>query len=783
MFKLESIFVCKQMNKFLFLFLFVFAVNLHCAAQQAKIDSIEKVLENEDLHDSLRVFSINGLAFNYRRTNPEKTFELAHQALQMAEKLGLEKEKGRSMRMLGAYHYKKSNYDSSIHYHEVSASIFRKIGNKREEAFSKGNLAICYDTRGEYEKSIPIYNEILVLFEQMKDTFAMENVYHNIGVAYERKGNPSLASEYFIKSLKFAELINDKEGMGYAYGSLANLYQDIDSTEKSFYYENKSLEVRKEIGDSLGVAMSESKLAGDYMRRGEPEKAVHLINSAVNALRKMGDEHQLIKSLENRARIFEELNRFVKAEADLREAFNLAVKNGEVDQSGKTGRKLAAFLIDRKKYDEAKQLLKNAIQISQSLNSPENLMRSYKEMALLDTLTGDFKAGFRNYLRYQLLKDSLDNNEYRKQVTQLEALYRAEKKEAENQKLIESHLRDEAELSTQRSEIFGLIAVAVFLLAIAAIYYLNHKKEKTARILLGEKNEEILQQKEEISTQAERVRQANEELSITSEALMTSHDELERKNADITASINYASRIQRAILPFAGRIQRVFPHYFILFRPRDIVSGDFYWFQEKDDKGFFVAADCTGHGVPGAFMSMIGSSLLDQIVLEKQILQPDQILQHLHEGVRAALQQDDTENPDGMDMSLVVREKGANTIQFAGAKNQGLLVRGESDFEVLQADRQAIGGGNRFKNVSFTKCEAEVNPGDMLYLFSDGYRDQFGGEKKKKMGRRKFYQMLMENSQLPLETQQTLLASFFDTWLKDGNEKQLDDVLVVGFRF
>ncbi|HTL80821.1 MAG TPA: triple tyrosine motif-containing protein, partial [Bacteroidia bacterium] len=257
--------------------------------------------------------------------------------------------------------------------------------------------------------------------------------------------------------------------------------------------------------------------------------------------------------------------------------------------------------------------------------------------------------------------------------------------------------------------------------------------------------------------------------------------ELAQKNADITASIQYARRIQVAMLPEMEFIVRHFPESFVLYKPKDIVSGDFYWFGEKNGLSIFAVADCTGHGVPGALMSMIGHDLLNQIVLEKGTTDPGEILNSLNEGVRAALKQDqhDQDTADGMDIAVCVLDKKKHELSFGGALRPLIFIR-KSLLSKIESDRFPIGGTHDTKDKKFSTHKILVEKGDALYLFSDGFADQFGGERGKKFMMKHLLEKLRQIHELPMQLQSAELEETFDTW-KEGLQ-QVDDVLVVGVR-
>lgn len=257
--------------------------------------------------------------------------------------------------------------------------------------------------------------------------------------------------------------------------------------------------------------------------------------------------------------------------------------------------------------------------------------------------------------------------------------------------------------------------------------------------------------------------------------------ELAQKNADITSSIQYAKRIQSAILPDLDAIFGHLPQSFVLYKPKDIVSGDFYWFAERNGKCIIAVGDCTGHGVPGALMSMIGHNLLNQIVLEKGVIEPDQVLNRLNEGVRAALKQDyhEQDTTDGMDIAICTIDKAKREVLYAGALRP-LIVMRKVVMSKVESDRFPIGGSQDTRDRKFTLHRFPVDPGDTLYMFSDGYADQFGGEKGKKFMMKNLLQKLVAISHLPMDEQARLLEETFEEW--KGEYQQVDDVLLVGIR-
>jgi serine phosphatase RsbU (regulator of sigma subunit) len=257
-------------------------------------------------------------------------------------------------------------------------------------------------------------------------------------------------------------------------------------------------------------------------------------------------------------------------------------------------------------------------------------------------------------------------------------------------------------------------------------------------------------------------------------------DEIEEKNKEITDSIHYASRIQSAILPPADNLESNVSDHFILYMPRDIVSGDFYWINSDKNKLITVAADCTGHGVPGAFMSMLGVAFLNEIVKKNDQTRADEILNQLRVSIIKSLRQTgkEGENKDGMDIALCVYDLEKMKLQFAGANNPLYHIRNE-ELLVYKADKMPIGIHSRV-NENFTLQEIDLIKGDIFYTFSDGYIDQFGGPEEKKFLSKQFREFLLTIHKENLKTQQQLLKEKIIDWM--SNTTQIDDILVMGIK-
>lgn len=290
---------------------------------------------------------------------------------------------------------------------------------------------------------------------------------------------------------------------------------------------------------------------------------------------------------------------------------------------------------------------------------------------------------------------------------------------------------------------------------------------------LRKQNESIISQLR--SREEELTRLVNER----TKELQIKNEQITIKNREITDNVNYARRIQSAILPEDEKIKAAFPESFVLYKPKDIVSGDFYAHFSLAETEIIITADCTGHGVTGAFLSVVGNSLLRQIINERMITDPGKILDLLHEEMITVLNQRNNDSTDGMDIAICALDKKTKALRYASA-NRPLWIARSGEMLTFSPDKYPVGGTQIHHEKDFTSHEIQLQSGDTFYIFSDGYADQFGGEAGKKVMTKKFRELLLSMQSEQMEKQKELLHVFFESW--KGEMEQVDDVLVIGVR-
>jgi serine phosphatase RsbU (regulator of sigma subunit) len=388
-----------------------------------------------------------------------------------------------------------------------------------------------------------------------------------------------------------------------------------------------------------------------------------------------------------------------------------------------------------------------------------DLVDCYRSLSQIKEKAGNTGEALQYYKLFAEMKDSMINDNKTKFISNLQEDYEINKKEQENKVL---QAQNEVSATTiKQQKLVSYFITAGLLLAIALAFFIfrGYRQKQKA-------NEIIMHQKEEVEKQ----KSIAEEKSII----------VEEKNKEILDSIHYAKRIQSALLTSEKYMKKILPEHFVFYKPKDIVSGDFYWSVKHHDKIYFAAADCTGHGVPGAFMSLVGISFLNEILVEKKIYSPEKILDQLRDDIIRTLNPEESieETKDGMDIVLCCYDPDTKELQFAAANNPLYLIRNGKLTE-YKADKFPV-GKYYGEMLPFTLQSIPLQPGDLIYTFTDGYADQFGGPDGKKYKYKQLQNLLLSFHAQPMEKQKQKLDDEMIAW--KGNLEQVDDILIIGIK-
>lgn len=404
-----------------------------------------------------------------------------------------------------------------------------------------------------------------------------------------------------------------------------------------------------------------------------------------------------------------------------------------------TNNNIARLYLNLGKITEARKHLFTSLSIAKGSGAKEGLMRNYQLLAACDSAEGNWKSAYRNHQLFISYRDSLDNEETRRKSLQTELTYQFEKKEALAK--AEQAKKDAVAAEEKQKEKTIRYAIIGGLLLVLLVLVVVFRSLKVTR-----KQKLVIEQQKHI---------------------------VEESRREIVDSINYAKRIQMALLANKELLDANLRSYFLLFNPKDIVSGDFYWATTYENKFYIAVCDSTGHGVPGAFMSLLNIGFLSEAIKEKRITEPHNVLNYVRERLVKSIGNDGQQ--DGMDAVLLCIEKNSSHITYAAANNEPVLVR-NNEVKLLPKDKMPVGKGDRQE--SFNLYSFYLQEGDAVYLYTDGYADQFGGDKGKKFKYKQLNELLVSIHKETPEQQKKILDNTFSKW--KGSLEQVDDVCVIG---
>ena len=620
---------------------------------------------------------------------------------------------------------------------------------------SKINTLIHLSDNYQYNnlnKAIECVNEALKLSIKLniQKKIALANL--RLGTFYIRKMNYGAASNCTFKALQIYNNLKIELGVEGCYNCIGDLYSSEKNYDEALLYYNKALSISKQFDEKSETSLIYNNIAVIYIYLNKYTEALEIYNKALEIDELLKNDRHIASAYSNIAIVYyymgnsslaiEYIKKAIKIYKDIDYKPELYAQYGN----------LGELYLNQKKYNEAETALLTAMNNITEITDKNFIKDLFNNLSTLYEKKNNFKKAVEYARLSSAFQDSMFNEDNIRGSFELTAKYESDNKELQinnlkkDEALSEEQLKHEANFKIYLS-IFGIIT-ALFAFV---IFRGNIQKRKS-----------------------------NKKLSLA-------YEQLEEKNKSITDSINYSKHIQDASLPSKELREKLFKEIFIHFKPKDIVSGDFYFFHKTDQSVFIAAADCTGHGVPGAFVSMIGSEKLEDAV--SQTNNTSEILKLLNKRVKTSLHQSETNETtrDGMDIALVRIDQpgfqnlsGISTVHYSGANRPIWIIRkGQSKIEEIKATKKAIGGFTE-DNQFFETHELKLQQGDTLYIFTDGYADQFGGTDGKKLMTKRFKEILVEMQNKTMQEQEKQLNTFIDNWR--GNKEQVDDILVIGVR-
>ena len=635
---------------------------------------------------------------------------------------------------------------------------------KKKHGAALNNLGAILRHRGELDSALYYNKESLKLKLAIGDNYGVANSYQNIGTIYHLRGDLVKALEYYQGCLKIREGLKDERGISGIYVNIGAIYHYQDDYTNAIRYYEMCLDSWKKLGDMSGMGNAYNNLGTVYSEQGD------------SALRAGNTELAEIK--------------FANALSCYQATLDINVDADSKNAIARDNNNIGTIYLKMKEYDSALVCFNKCIAIRNEINIKQGLAVTYYSMATVYLETGDYnKAVYYGEMSYNMAKQTNSIIELNGATSVLYETFKKQRKFEQALQMLEEYndAKDSITNKEQSARTLQLKFQYEYDKKAAADSLENAKKDELNEIVLTKKNAELEAKRNEQIVLYGGVFVlilfggfTYNRFKVTSrQKHIIEHQKeiVEEKQKEILDSINYAKRIQNAILPPKRLVEENLGEHFILYLPKDIVAGDFYWLETRRGKILFAAADCTGHGVPGAMVSVVCNNGLNRSVREHDITEPGKILDKTREIVIQEFEKSDDEVKDGMDISLCAYDPNTKIMQWAGANNPLWHIR-NGLLKEYKPNKQPIG---KLDDPSpFTTHSISVETGDIFYIFTDGFQDQFGGEKGKKFKASQLKELLLANSHMPMAALRDVLTNAFETWR--GTLEQVDDVCVIGIR-
>ena len=749
---LESLDKTEKMNisryrKLCFLFHFILSIVFPSKAQNSELDSLKHSLQNHHSEDTVKANLLIAVCklTSQQTTSPRQVGYFAPQLLSLSTRLAFQKGIAYGFYYMSMTDFKKTDETDNELYLKKSMGIMQQLKDKPGTILCLDRLGRIKGGKNQYSEAIQFYLRAIQLKESIQDLEGIADGYSWIGRVHTHLGSYDKALEYYIKALKIAESINYKKKICEAYISMGVIFYEQKKFIQTIAYMNKALAVEGNSTNKQNLSYIYNNLAIAYQNLNDHAAALSYHFKALKLNEEMGNDGGVAVSYNNIAGVYASVGKTKEALHYITKAMKLNEKNK--DKVGLTYSYIGAGDCYRgnKNFAAATMYYQKALKIAKEINYKTEEREAYEHLSDMYEEIKDYQKAIEYHKKYAQIKDSILSEESLKQSSELNIRYETEKKEKEILLLTKDQELKNKTLKEQRLIRMGLIVGLLLLLILSFLLFTRYRFKQKANLLLEKQKEEIRQ-----------------------------------KNILITDSIDYAKNIQDAMLPASDYLSALLPDHFVFYKPKDIVSGDFYWVSKKENKIILAVADCTGHGVPGAFMSLLGHNMLGNVV-SKVAPNPGNILTVLNQEIVARFSSNKEESKHGMDIAIITIDLLTSQLEFAGAKNALYLIR-QNSLQEIKGDKVALGTPSE-NEVYFEYCNhiVQLQKGDMLYLFSDGFPDQRGGEKKKKFFYQPFKELLISISDFKPDEQRARLDSTIQNWM--GAEEQMDDMLIVGIKY
>lgn len=632
-----------------------------------------------------------------------------------------------------------------LYYQDVRIATCRRFNNDTalgQALWRKGRSLV---KRGRLDEAEKHFLEAEVIFKKLGNTDWHIADWHisvlnNIANLYLSKGLYDAALRTFYEAIKVAESNKQVVLDGSIYANMGSVYLRRGDYDKADEFYKKGLAFYEAKKDTLSAALSLDNLSLVQNKKGNYDLALKYQLEAVKIIETTNQKGYIAESYMNISITYLELKNFETAREYLKKAETIYATTESKLGSATLYLNFGDLESRQGNYKEAVKYFGKSLAIGREVESFELMEAAAASLSDTYEKMNDPALALKYYKEYSRLKDTVVNVESAKQINELTERYESKQKQNEIDLLTKDKVINETKLEQNKITNMALVIGIVLTFILLSAFYFRYRDKKKANLLLEDKNKII-----------------------------------EEKQKEIFDSLQYARQIQKLLLANHKLVNQTLPDSFIVFKPKDIVSGDFYWAAKKDDRFYLAVCDSTGHGVPGAFMSLLNINFLNEAIVEKNIVEPNEVFNYVRKRLVDNLSQDGRQ--DGMDGILICVKDGSSKMTYAAANNAPTIIKNK-EVMVLGADKMPIGKGE--KNDPFQLYTYNITKGDQLYLFTDGFADQFGGPKGKKYKYKPMYELMLKNSDLPVLRQEELLYEEFEKW--KGGLEQVDDVCILGIR-
>lgn len=771
------------MGKSVFMLSLFLLVSFALPAQHSETDSLKKLLK-KNIADTSRLNILIELGNAWLKTSADSAIRYHSIAVEKAgNKHSLKQIK--ALNELGWDYYKKQDYQNAkknchLALRSVNSELKKSIKKKQAANLTKIKLKICenlggiHTRTGEYRVAREYYLSGAQAAHRLKEYDNQVVMYNNVAKTYYLEGFYPKALDYCLKALKVSEESGNKKGVASNLGNIGIIFKEQGDNKKALSYFLRALKIHRELNNTESQATVLGNIGVVYQMMKDYDKALDYFKASVNINERLNDSYSLIYNYNNIGILYQSLKKHNESLVYFNKS--IALLNSDVEDPFVrvfTYNSVASVYVNLGQFAKARQYSKLAEKLAAQTGSKNLLESNYRIQHELYEKTGEYKLSLQYFKKHIELRDSTKSEENLRKTIQKEAQFEYHKKEvadsvafvnasrlknAELAKKSAEIARKNIELRADRNQRYMLYGGLGLLVLFGAFMFNRFKLSQKQNLIINRQKQEVENQKMLV----------------------------EEKQKEIIDSINYAKRIQTALLPLS-RIIDSYVENFVLYLPKDIVAGDFYWFMPTGNGFLLAAVDCTGHGVPGAMVSVIANNSLNRSVKEFHLINPADILNKSREIMLEELAKSDEDVKDGMDISLCYiedKQNGEIALTWSGANNPLWIMRqNETVMEEWKPQKQSIGKGELQK--LFISRDTILRKNDCIYLFTDGYADQFGGTDAISSGGKKFkhsrlMQLITESQQLSMLQQKQILAKKFEDW--KGQFEQIDDVCVLGVR-